>query len=566
MKKTCQFYPFLAYNVFFLCWSLSFFFLLITTVNILNIQFPVAVFRTIRDFTVQIVIFNPITDKIIGLLFPVFLIFFIFKKDFFTKRISALTFFTYLILILVLVELMSLLGWILNGFIPKFVTLYPNIKWYPSFVELQLFNILHPALPVLVLISLFSFLLKPSFSFLTKKISNQKEFFLLKLKASRIFLFTSILAGIFVCLYPLLPAVNPKFTVFGVDIPYYNEVLEELFSFGYLNTLNTPNIFFRERIVYHTFQYLIALPIPLSTTQALQFTTLILTGLLILAVYFFVKAGIKNDFIAGCAALFTAFSFNVTVGLTSAIYSNWLALTETYIFLGLYLLANERKEAKFLVLTIPVSILILYTHPWTWSFLMAFLGLYFLVNLWHSKSEGLTPERRWEIKTLILIFTINILFDFLKKLCFQIPGGVETGYNTLGFLNVFYPLLIRETIQKTLIIKVGGYYANPLIYLLSIFGVFSTSNHKNRFYQLLVLWLVVGCVTFIFSEALQWRILYVLPFQVYSTLGLVTILKLLSIKNGESGISKMLMVSVFVLVYLVMANYAFRCAANMVPA
>jgi len=563
MKKVPQLYLVLAYNTFFLCWSLSFFFLLITTVNILNIQFPVAVFRTIRDFTVQIVIFNPITDKIIGLLFPVFLIFFIFKKDFFIKRISALTFFTYLILILVLVELMSLLGWILNGFIPKFVTLYPNIKWYPAFVELQLFNILHPALPVLVLVSLFSFLLKPSFSFLTKKISNQKEFFLLKLKASRILLFTSILAGIFVCFYPLLPAVNPKFTVFGVDIPYYNEVLEELFSFGYLNTLNTPNIFFRERIVYHTFQYLITLLIPLSTTQTLQFTTLILTGLLILAVYFFVKAGIKNDFVAGCAALFTAFSFNVTVGLTSAIYSNWLALTETYIFLGLYLLANERKEAKFLVLTIPVSILILYTHPWTWSFTMAILGLYFLVNLWHSKSEGLTQERRWEIKALILIFTINILFDFLKKLCFQIPSGVETGYTTsLSMLNLLNPLLIRLNMQRTLVTMVGGYYANPLTYILSVTGIVLMLNFKDRFNKILVLWLIVGCLTFIFSSWLQWRILYMLPFQVYSAMGLLAILKIV---NGQDKTSKTLQTLIILLTYLIMANYALRCAANMVP-
>ena len=86
--------------------------------------------------------------------------------------------------------------------------------------------------------------------------------------------------------------------------------------------------------------------------------------------------------------------------MTAAIYSNWLALIEAYIFLGLYLLAVNGKNVKFLVLSVLVSVLMLYTHPWTWSFLMAVLGLYFLINLWYTKSEGLTQERNMGNKSL----------------------------------------------------------------------------------------------------------------------------------------------------------------------
>ena len=346
-------------QTFFLGWGFSCFFLLTTLINTLNIHFSTIASGAIREFKVNIVFFNPVLDKIIGFTFPIFLVILLLKKRSLSTEKSLQTFFTYLMLPMVFVEASSLFGWILDGFIHRFTVLHPKIGWYPSFIEVQFFNVFYPILAPLTLLALFSFILKLGFSFLSEKVS-QENFFFSNL-TSKFLLFISVLAGFFVCFYPLLPAVNPKQIVFGADIPPYRDVIEKLFSLGYLDMLKTPNAFFRERIVYHTFQYLIILLTPASITQTLQFTSTILAVLLVLAVYFFVRVGAKSDFTAGCSAFFTAFSFNVLAGLISAIYSNWFALVEVYIFLGLYLLAVEKRKNFFGFISICLRLNTLYS-------------------------------------------------------------------------------------------------------------------------------------------------------------------------------------------------------------
>src|SRR5207237_6123315 len=104
----------------------------------------------------------------------------------------------------------------------------------------------------------------------------------------------------------------------------------------------------------------------------------------------FVFCGCRNTRVAGLARLLTAFSFQFTVGMWAGYYANWLALGESYLFLGLLLRFSNSKSTTSLVGLVVASVALLFTHPWTWDLMIVITAIFLVEHSIRSHDFRLT--------------------------------------------------------------------------------------------------------------------------------------------------------------------------------
>ncbi len=110
---------------------------------------------------------------------------------------------------------------------------------------------------------------------------------------------------------------------------------------------------------------------------------------------------------------------------------------------------------------------------------------------------------------------------------------------------------------------VGGLFANPLLVFFAIVGMFSMVVFANRFSRLMFLWVMVPSLVLLVVSAenyMFYRVMYVVPLQVFAAIGLFWMLNRLESAIGfrNSKISWVCKIAIFVMVVLLLANYALR--------
>ena len=471
-------------------------------------------------------------------------------------------------LLLSIIEFAALTCWTLH--IPCPSQFINDSSWHACQLEIQLINILYPALPVLLLAFAYSWIGEFTFKGMMGGVEGEEEKSVPNLnvqRASYIIGFLSALLLASTVYYNFLASKNYGEGFLGVDIPHYARWLEDMIDRSSpLEALNYASQ--NDRFLYLILQYLCFMPcssIPPETFIA-YFMPAILTLLHMLSTFLLVKSE-KGVFHGSLSMITSILSFQVTVGLFAGFLANWLALSFVYAFYAFFLktLKMKRIDSSFILAAL-LSTAVIYTHPWTWILLVVTILIAYMVTtlmLIISRKMKL-KDHIWDFKSSILILAINFLMFYIKGLL-HIGGGASLGgymrYQTFryGIQHVFN---LKIYLDRTFNWYVGGFYAYPPIIILGILGVISILNYENRFNRLLLNWLLISSAMAFVDFPWQARFLYLTPFNIYVAFGIIYMAKQLyriCYSRGSTRIAHVIFWLSIILSILMLLNYTIRC-------
>lgn len=486
---------------------------------------------------------------------------FILRGGYFTWRgnFTALLAF-YSLIILLIIEASSLIRWICWPAYPS--PILADATWSMVLTEIQLSNLLFPLLPVLLLVFILSWVGLPyaredrNVDTLIPQILNRFEV-----------RFAFLVAAISMCLILSLYHFE-VFRMLGrgflsVDALMYTKHLGRMVTAGSPTALNFAAT--DDRFLYLVFQYFVSSIVGDSSQAFVAFTMPgILAFLYTLSSFTLVRAG--NGFLpAGTIALLAPLSFTLTVGLYAGFYANWFALVLTHLSMALIFISFRSSGWKFPVLATLTSVSVLYTHPWTWLFLMIIHATYIIVSLLKGKLGKVTlAHDPREIKLLLGIIIVNIAMFWVRD-WFGVGSGASVAdvRGTRLYPDISNVAELYYNLNFIFKWHLGGFYAHPPAYVLSILGVISILNLGGRFSRLLLAWLLAASLMFFVDLPMHGRFLYLIPFNVYTGIGTMYLIKLV-VKHASKVNSRLALIlgaTLYILIVLLFLNYALRCVA-----
>src|SRR3989442_9202269 len=322
---------------------------------------------------------------------------------------------------------------------------------------------------------------------------------------------------------PYRSDINPGGTPVGVDTPLYiqwvNQMLQRpIFdALGYAFSKASNG----SRPLSLIFPYAMASLFGVRADVAVKFYPLFLAPLLVVASFMFVYLGHGDKRTAGLVGLMTAFSFQFTVGMWAGYYANWLALAESYVYLGILVRFSKSASKTSFIGISCLSVALLFTHPWTWD-LMILLSIIFMIE------RSIRSHDLRRIRLIILIAIINAAADSIKSFALGGYGGGRAGLDiatsSLGFsqLLAFSPNVVALFFQYY-----DGLMADTLVLGLALLVIWRSSFASDGFQRLLVWWVALASLPFPFvGSVLQTRIVYLLPIPVLASAAVIGIEKL----------------------------------------
>jgi len=484
-------------------------------------------------------------------------------------------FFEVFIQFLIVVEALSLLRWLTYPVFPT--EIYSDPSWFLPRLESFMFFFFESTLGNLIILSfIFSFTvfilpyisririkdkgIRVELSRLEKLVDNSRVSPpSLKLPDGRILLIFAFLILLYLSYIPYFQSLNPRGRFVSVDLVFYTDYLDTLKSLGLgsegLNYLLGSK---GERATAIFLTYLVSIFLSLSSAEAVKASLFIASYLLVLATYFSLKSASGNNSLAGFSVFFSIFSIQTVVGLYAGYLANMVAIPLLLLMTLCFFHAIE-GETECLIFAILFSTVALYSHPWSWMIFVLAILLLLPLNLMLST---LGVRRRYsgkEVRIIILFTLINLALDVSKQLLFKSAGGISAEYavsrSSLSISNIF---LLNRNMDFMRQVFVGGYTSNVLVYMLAAIGIVYLLAFNNPFFDSLFLLLPVTAVPFILSNpTAQSRLLYLLPTNIYATVGLYRVLKHLERRRMSQR-------AFATLVLLSLANYGFRSVANLV--
>ncbi len=466
----------------------------------------------------------------------------------------------------------SFLTWISNAFDYE----YPfssgvSGRWLFAWIDLELFNLLLPIVPLLLVVALYSWVWLPLGRRLLARFRRLKSVFKnlfgeslrlpnrkISLKILVLCLFLSSLVAILVTSYSYVHL--PDSALVGSDSAIYRDWLVEMEQQGPSVALQ------KDRPLTFLFLHAVRLVSGLSAEGVVRVMPVVCAVGLCLGVFWFVRVGTKNDPVALLAALFTAVSFQTTVGVHAYSVANWLALIGLFVLFGLLLKGFESRRWIFALCGSILGIVLLFTHVWSWVVVMTISASYLGVSGFQFVRKK--ADERNAIKQLLLVLATNLIAYAIYAL---LPFGVgigSAGTGALGFagqsLSPLAPVNVYVGLDNAVRLWVGGLYGNAPLLILSILGLFLVKSQLARFNRLLFVWVAAASLPlFVFSPEsyLFYRMLYMVPFQVFAAAGLFWGLNKFD-RFQSLQENKPLMVTLKVLitslVLLFLLNYALR--------
>ncbi|KON28344.1 hypothetical protein AC481_01805 [miscellaneous Crenarchaeota group archaeon SMTZ-80] len=475
--------------------------------------------------------------------------------------------------ILLLVELGSIFGWIFNVFNPH-VPFDGSLRWLFSRIETNMSYVLYPFTPILLIILLFSWLWTPILNNVEHKLMYRKFFPISEnyINSNRFIkflrwpiLFLSVGFALFVSYYPYFYGSKP----IGVDIAWYLEYLKAMndWNSAYLVLTSFESA---SRWLYLLILFLLKISTGLPPEFIVRVGPAIPASFVAITTYALVKIGTENHTIALLSSFLAAFSINTTVGVFGGIFANWLALSWVILFFAV-LLYTPVKGLKFSIpLAFILNFLILATHAWTWIFLIMILLTYLVLKLGLMIIRERNINLEKDCKTVLSIISANaiiiaIMFSIMSRSeLVQLSSEILTTFNFQNSVESFSILIF------TIRFYVGGFFGNPIIFLFGIIGAFMLKDLKNNFRILIVSYLLVASMISIFvGQFWQWRILYMVPFQILAALGYAHMVCLMRYIYADKKDSKytlnFFLVTLILWLVLTQFNYTLRCMTSIIP-
>jgi len=154
---------------------------------------------------------------------------------------------------------------------------------------------------------------------------------------------------------------------------------------------------------------------------------------------------------------------------------------------------------------------------------------------------------------------------FYVKGLLNVGGGAGIGgyINVKGYkISLWNIFALRHFLDRTFNWYVGGFYAYTPIIILAILGVLSILDYEDRYNRLLLNWMLISSAMAFVNFPWQARFLYLTPFNIYVSLGILhgteRLSKMFKTKNIESAATKMFW-TFYLLSILLLVNYAVRC-------
>lgn len=384
-----------------------------------------------------------------------------------------------------------------------------------------------------------------------------------------VLLLVSLGGSLFVGLYPYLHAINPGSIVVGYDVRVkYGPFLRHMLSQDPLGAVaySLQN----DRTAFLLFQYLLAL-LTGSAGLALRVVPALLAALLTVSTYLFVRTGVKDRLLAATASLFAAFSLLVASGTNGGLNADWLAMSEVLVFLSLLFVGLNKSDKRYIALSVVASVLILFTHPWTWLATLGVLGAYALFTAVRAFMIHDRKGLRFELASIGSVLTVNLAVDGAKHLLGGL-SGVRDVYSstssTLAFANI--PKVL-DSLAYTLRYYLGGTLDNSLVIVFALMGVITLPSFGSRMNRLLLSWMAAASGGILLYGSSMWflqaRIILLAPLQVLGAMGFLSLLRYLTGLMGDGGQENRRLVKAFIaLAYISVFGAMLGCALQSVGA
>jgi len=473
--------------------------------------------------------------------------------------------------LLILFEVASVSSWVFNAFDYQVPFGYAP-RWVFPRIDLQLFNVLYPLTSWLFLLFLYSWIWIAASKYIISKVATLRHLLLrfertilspaqntdAKLKLNNKYLILGLLlsltTAVFVAYYPYIHASGS--TLVGSDAVNYLDWLREMAQKGPLTALETNRPF--TNLMMYSIQVVTRWP----PETVIRIMPIILAVGLCLVVFWFVKVGTRNEFLALLSSLFSSLSFQTTVGVFASYLANWLAIIESFLLLVFLLKSFEKRSWKYVSVSALIGMTLLLTHPYTWDVLISILAFCQVWAFFRRKSN-----KKVEIIFLTFLLASNLVF-YAAYAVAPFGKGVSSAtgatlHDVTGSISISNFLNLQNNLASMVQAWVGGLFGNPLLLVLAVVGVFSMFDFRKNFNRIMLLWVIIPSLALLVvpPDPYYYRFIYLVPIQVQAAAGLTwTVTKLESVRDKfkTSETFHMAITSIIVLVLLLLLNYALR--------
>jgi len=494
--------------------------------------------------------------------------------------------------VLLTLEAIVLIIWLI-----KPVTDLPEGHWSQNFTFLEnnLFYAFGLLSPIIIVLSLFSFLIRSNIRNLYKWIKKKfpsvslteqpdsvekanyhkqtakkserggytglREGFFIKFKSEKnnflLLILVAVIPSILISLYPYALISNPDI-ILGTDIPDYTKkitILADSKDFPSYVHQAFAGLLHGDRPFSYITIHLISIISGHSLEFVLKYLPALLAPLMVVSVYFLVRfAYDDNHKLAILSAILMATSHQVIIGFYAAFYANWMALIIVFIS-SIFLLKSIKKpylDSKSVFLFAILTISVLFLHSYTWSYYIVVISL-FLV--WTAITK-LRSNQNLKVVAILGVITVGIIALDVTKSYFV---GESTGFEKDLVLAEDFVSLKQfaerwRNLNSTFTWYLGGFLTNSALILLLFLWTLKSNYMKNsdRFF---LSFIFVAILPILFGDFLvQSRLFYTIPFQIPASLMLYSIYV-----NPKINFRKPLLFTIIFMQF----NYAFRAMANM---
>jgi hypothetical protein len=490
-----------------------------------------------------------------------------------TQRKGVFMTFAGFFALIVVIELLAAIWRIATAIFPG---LRPTILMMAGTAQTQaqLSGILFNLSPVLMLIALFmwiplTLLLARRRIESTQRAEPLGDYIAHSFKSSRKTSLALLGLGLGVALFVSLSPYVMQGRLRGVDVLFYYARLSSATSFSAV----VQQIPLEPRAVYLILLYLVKQATGWNPFLVIVVGPIFLAALYAVTTYLVTKELTQSWLLAGVAAVLAASWLHTTIGLFAAIYANWLAMSCGLLFLYFLHKTISGKSKTSAVFAVVAGFATALTHVWTWGVLLAASSIGFVITLLASRKSAMSCGLKRSTKRYGLVLLGTALPIFLLMLV--LPGlkyGFQLGlYQVVGSMKLAGLSHLLFDLTFTLTQYVGALLSYPMAPVLAIIGEICLIRYNPAGSRLLLSWMIVTSVsTVLLDPWYQWRVIYLVPFEVFAAVGISGIFLAVdwlsmrvAIFSDHPRLVFCVKILLIALILLDSMNYAFVSASNL---
>jgi len=474
--------------------------------------------------------------------------------------------------LIAIVEFLSLISRVLSIF-PNVIV--PTILMHSADTELQLSRFLYDFSPILLGLVIFMWI--PIVPLIIRLRNNNANLASTAAScpilnsgtqryASFAILGLAFVTAVFIPLSPYIAGPLPR----GVDIRFY---------YGLLTSTNNLQTAVNMIGVHSHGPYLLLLFL-LRTMSGWTDWQVVIVGPCVLAVFFTgatflaVNQMTGNPLISAVASLTAAAWLHTTIGLFAGISANWLAMSFLMLFLYFLKKTLTTLSPVSLAATILSSYGVALTHAWTWGILIAsaFVGLMLTLGRLADQQPGKTEKWRECVIYGTVLVGSTLPVAVLALVLQGLNAGLQSGMSIVSGMSATSLGVLLYALGFTVTHYVGGLLSYPLPLVLSVLGIIYLARSNLQTARMLVPWPVVTSIaTLLLNPMYQWRLIYVVPFELFAIFGVSAVLVTVDWVARRNGVTEALHNQIVLVKCLLIAlialdsiNYAL-VGASMLP-